>query len=211
VIPLNLAAYESAVFVFSDTASRATPLDRAGDEIADLSADWKVTFTAASRSISEHALADWTSDPATRFYSGEAVYERDFTLGKMPVGPLFLDVDGGAALTIPAKLKGPGMRAWYDPPVREAAIVFVNGRRVGSLWHPPYRLAVSGFVKPGQNHLVIKVYNTAINAWAALPPHDYKPLIAKYGDRFQMQDLDQVKPVSSGLLGTIRLVTGEAQ
>jgi len=54
---------------------------------------------------------------------------------------------------------------------------------------------------------VIKVYNTAINAWAALPPHDYQALIAKYGDRFQMQDLDQVKPVPSGLLGTIRLVT----
>ncbi len=52
---------------------------------------------------------------------------------------------------------------------------------------------------------MIKVYNTAINAWAALPPHDYKPLIAKYGDRFQMQDLDEVKPVPSGLLGTIRL------
>jgi hypothetical protein len=44
-----------------------------------------------------------------------------------------------------------------------------------------------------------------------VPPHDYKPLIAEYGDRFQMQDLDQVKPVSSGLLGTIHLVGGEAR
>jgi hypothetical protein len=102
------------------------------------------------------------------------------------------------------------MRAWYDSPVREAAIVFINDHRVGSLWHPPYRLAVTASLKQGQNHLVIKVYNTAMNAWASLPPHDYQPLIAKYGDRFQMQDLDQVKPVSSGLLGTIRLVTGEA-
>jgi hypothetical protein len=126
----------------------------------------------------------------------------------MPLGPAFLDIDGGTALAMPAGRTGPGMRAWYDPPVREAAIVFMNGRRVGSLWHPPYRLAVSGFLKPGQNRLVIKVYNTAINAWAALPPHDYQPLIAKYGDRFQMQDLDQVQPVSSGLLGSIRLVTG---
>ena len=71
------------------------------------------------------------------------------------------------------------------------------------------KLAVAGFLKQGQNRIVIKVYNTAINAWAALPPHGYKPLIAQYGDRFQMQDLDQVQPVSSGLLGTIRLVTGE--
>jgi hypothetical protein len=71
-------------------------------------------------------------------------------------------------------------------------------------------LPVAAFLKPGQNHLVIKVYNTAINAWAALPAHDYKPLIGKYGDRFQMQDLNQVKPVPSGLLGTIRLVSGAA-
>jgi alpha-L-rhamnosidase len=207
-IPVNLAAYESAIFVFSDTPSGVPAIDPPVAQIADLSADWNVTFTATNRSTSEHVLADWTDDPATRFYSGEAVYEREFTLSKMPVGPVFLDVDGGTALTMPAGRTGPGMRAWYDPPVREAAIVFMNGHRVGSLWHPPYRLAVSGFLKPGQNRLVIKVYNTAINAWAALPPHDYKPLIAKYGDRFQMQDLDQVQPVSSGLLGTIRLVTG---
>jgi hypothetical protein len=207
-IPVNLAPYESAIFVFSDTPSGAPALDPPGAQIADLSADWNVTFTATNRSTSEHILADWTDDPATRFYSGEAVYEREFTLSKMPLGPVFLDVDGGTALTMPARPTGPGMRAWYDAPVREAAIVFMNGRRVGSLWHPPYRLAVSGFLKQGQNRLVIKVYNTAINAWAALPPHDYKPLIAKYGDRFQMQDLDQVQPVSSGLLGTIRLVTG---
>jgi hypothetical protein len=206
-IPVNLAAYESAIFVFSNTASHVPSGDRPGIQIADLSADWRVTFTATNRSISEHVLADWMSNPGTRFYSGEAVYERDFTLSKMPLGAMFLEFDGGAALTMPAKLKGPGMRAWYDPPVREAAIVYINGRRVGSLWHPPYRLAVSGFVKQGQNRLVVKVYNTAINAWAALPPHDYQPLIAKYGDRFQMQDLDQVKPVPSGLLGTIHLVS----
>ena len=51
------------------------------------------------------------------------------------------------------------------------------------------------------------VYNTALNAWSALPPHDYAPLIAKYGDRFQMQDLNQVMPIPSGLLGGVRLVT----
>jgi hypothetical protein len=103
------------------------------------------------------------------------------------------------------------MRAWYDPPVREAAIIFVNGKRVGSLWHPPYRVDVHGALQPGQNQILIKVYNTAMNAWAALPPRNYKPLIARYGDRFQMQDLDQVSPVPSGLMGTVRLVAGEKQ
>ena len=206
-IPLSLAAYESATFVFSDTPSRGPVSAAAELQFADLSTDWKVTFTSTGKTISEPVLTDWTSDPATRFYSGEAVYERNLTLDKLPAGEIFLEVEGGAQVTQPTVRAGPGMRAWYDPPVRDAAIVTINGRRVGSLWHPPYRLPVAGFLKPGKNHIVIKVYNTAINAWAALPPHDYQPLIEKYGDRFQMQDLDQVKPAASGLLGTIRLVT----
>jgi hypothetical protein len=102
------------------------------------------------------------------------------------------------------------MRAWYDPPIREAAIVFINGQCVGSLGRPPYQLEVTSQLKSGQNHIEIRVYNTAINAWAALPPHDYKPLIAKYGDRFQMQDLDKVQPVPSGLLGKISIVNERA-
>ena len=192
----SLAPYESAIFVFSDEASHAIASPQPGAQIADLSAGWKVTFTGMRKTISADVPADWASDPSTRFYSGKAVYERSFAFRKVPGGPVFLQAEGGLPVTKPDVMKGPGMRAWYDPPVREAAVVFINGHRVGSLWHPPYRLAVGGFLKQGQNQVVIKVYNTAMNAWAALPPHDYKPLIAKYGDRFQMQDLDEVKPVS---------------
>ncbi len=211
VIPLSLAPYESAIFVFSDEPSHARALPQPGSQIADLSTGWKVTFSGIHKTIRGNVPGDWTGDPATRFYSGEAVYERAFSLSKVPDGAVFLEAEGGVPITKPEVIKGPGMRAWYDPPVREAAIVFVNGHRVGSLWHPPYRLTVGGFLKQGQNQIVIKVYNTAMNAWAALPPHDYKPLIAKYGDRFQMQDLDQVKPISSGLVGTVHLVSGAAQ
>jgi hypothetical protein len=206
-IPLSLAAYESAIFVFSDTPSRGPVPAAAELPFADLSTDWKVTFTSTGKTVSKPVLADWTSDPATRFYSGEAVYERNLTLDKLPAGEIFLEVEGGSPVAQPTVQTGPGMRAWYDAPLRDAAIVTINGRRVGSLWHPPYRLPVAGFLKPGKNQIVIKVYNTAINAWAALPPHDYQSLIEKYGDRFQMQDLDQVKPAASGLLGTIRLIT----
>jgi hypothetical protein len=98
------------------------------------------------------------------------------------------------------------MRAYFDPPIREAALVTVNGRDAGALWHPPYRLDISKLLKTGENHIEIHVYNTALNAWSALPPHDYKTLIAQYGDRFQMQDLDRVMPIWSGLLGPVHLI-----
>ncbi len=228
--PIHLAPYESRVFIFSDKPSASKPAVMATfSPIVDLSNDWKVVFTATGKSRDEHTLTDWTADSTTLHYSGEAVYSRDFTLPSVH-GEIFLAVDGGTALPgapnsppehpplgangLPDPLitrPGPGMHAYYDPPIREAALVVINGQSAGALWHPPYRLDVSKFLKTGQNHIEIRVYNTALNAWSALPPHDYKPLIAKYGDRFQMQDLQKVQPVSSGILGTIHLVTQEAQ
>jgi hypothetical protein len=227
-VKLDLAPYESRAFVFSGT--NQDPLNTAPAstrQVADLSSDWKVTFTGVGKTESEGALTDWTADSATLHYSGEAVYARDFSVGSNQGQAVYLEVDGGEALPMPRKpgdppvlmpnglpdprvtRTGPGMHAYYEPPVREGAIVFVNGQEMGALWHPPYRLDVSKALKAGTNHIEIHVYNTALNAWSAEPPHDYGPLKAKYGDRFQMQDLDQVKPVPSGLVGTIRLVEME--
>ncbi|HEY6412840.1 MAG TPA: glycosyl hydrolase, partial [Edaphobacter sp.] len=223
-VELDLAPYESRAFYFYmngvtgifDIAHGPT------QNLSDLSTDWSVTFTSTNKTETQTTLTDWATNPETKFYSGEAVYSRDFNLASVSNTPVFLEIEGGTAISaqplaqpepavgIPNPLvtrTGPGMRAWYDPPVREAAIVYINGQRAGSLWHPPYRLDVTHLLKPGQNHIEIRVYNTAINAWAALPPHDYKPLIEKFGDRFQMQDLDKVKPIPSGILGQIHLVT----
>jgi hypothetical protein len=242
--PLHLAPYESRVFIFSSTGPGAPAVSGHGTlksacdmdlpvsshdpySNLDISANWQLKFTATGKTESQPTLTDWTANPDTLRYSGEAIYSRDFTLQTTPHAPIYLQIEGGSANNpnppatqqaehntpgIPNPLvtrTGPGMRAWYDPPIREAAIVFVNGQRAGSLWHPPYRLDVSKLLKPGTNHIEIHVYNTALNAWSALPPHDYKPLIEKYGDRFQMQDLDQVKPIPSGILGQIHLVSDD--
>jgi hypothetical protein len=226
---VQLEPYESRVFIFSDTDPTAPRRsDDRQSQLADLSTDWRVTFVSTKETETEPTLTDWTTNPATLYYSGEAVYARDFKIETTPRNPVYLEVDGGKALPgspnsppeHPAlgpnglpdpriTRPGPGMHAWYDPPIHEGAIVFVNGQRAGSLWHPPYRLDVSKLVKPGENHIEIHVYNTALNAWSKLPPHDYKPLIEKYGDRFQMQDLDKVQPIPSGILGEIHLVTQE--
>jgi hypothetical protein len=236
---LYLAPYESRIFVFSGPTASSTPITYAAgahdtlpstEQLLDLSTDWRVTFTGTKDTETEPTLTDWTTNPATLYYSGEAVYARDFTINATPKNPIYLEVEGGKPLpgapTSPPEhpvlganglpdprvtRTGPGMHAWYDPPIHEAALVTINGQPAGALWHPPYRLDVSKLLKPGQNHIEIRVYNTALNAWSALPPHDYKPLIEKYGDRFQMQDLNKVQPIPSGILGTIHLVTENAQ
>ena len=225
-VELNLAPYESRAFVFAALPGRpGSKISAAAVSPIDLSTDWKVAFVGTGKTMQQTTLTDWTADPATKNYSGEVVYSRDFTLAAAPGSPLYLAVDGGAALPgapnsppehpvlgangLPNPLvtrTGPGMHAYFDPPIREAALVVINGTPAGALWHPPYRLDVTKLLKAGTNHVEIHVYNTALNAWASLPPHDYKPLIKKYGDRFQMQDLNKVEPISSGILGTIKLV-----
>jgi hypothetical protein len=232
-LPIHLAPYESRVFVFSSFQPAPKPAAAGRVTTMDISSEWKVTFPGIHKSVNEPTLTDWISDPSTLHYSGEAVYSRDVTMASAPTHPVYLEVSGGKPLPgapnpapegpapevlgpdgLPNPLitrTGPGIHAYYDPPIHEAALVTINGRPAGALWHPPYRLDVTKFLHPGVNHVEFHVFNTALNAWSALAPRDYGPLIAKYGDRFQMQDLNQVMPVSSGILGPIQLVTQETQ
>jgi hypothetical protein len=98
------------------------------------------------------------------------------------------------------------MQAWVDSPVRDAAVVFVNGQRAGSAWCPPYAVDVTPLLRPGPNLIRLDVANLAINHMAGRALPDYKLLNLRYGTRFEPQDMDKVQPVPAGLFGPIRLV-----
>jgi hypothetical protein len=228
-VAMTLAPYESRVFLFS--AAKLAPIQNNTHDsvVADLSADWKVTFSSTGKTQTMRSLTDWTADPHTLHYSGEVVYAHPVRLERVPSGAVVLSIEGGRPVANPRAApvpehalnakdglpdplvtrSGPGMRAWFDPPIRAAALLYVNGQPAGALWHPPYRLDVTKYMHAGDNLIELHVYNTLMNAWSAQPPHDYGPLKAKYGDRFQMQGLQDVIPVSSGLLGTVQLVSVE--
>ena len=74
------------------------------------------------------------------------------------------------------------------------------------MWCPPYSLVVTPLLQPGTNRLRIEVGNLAINFMSAHPLPDYRLLNLRYGVRFEPQDMDQIAPVDSGLLGPITLV-----
>ena len=95
---LSLAPYESRVFVFSHTPPPPAPAGTPSREITDLSSGWQVTFSGLGKSVAEPTLTDWTADPATKNYSGEAVYTRTFTLPTAPSAPVYLKIDGGSPL-----------------------------------------------------------------------------------------------------------------
>jgi hypothetical protein len=96
---------------------------------------------------------------------------------------------------------------WLEPPVREAAVVFVNGQRAGSVWCPPFSVDVSGLIRGGENSIRVEVSNTALNYMAGRRLPDYKLLNLRYGVRFEAQDMDKVQALPSGILGPVRLIT----
>jgi len=214
-IALELEPYGSRVVVFRRDAGSAT-LARARVVSAseELRSGWSVSFGGAGTSDPVDLPYSWAGDAARRFFSGAATYRLTVTppaAFRSPGGRAYLDfgeakpserepLPGGT-------LRGNSFAALVAPPIREAATVFVNGRRAGSLWAPPYRVDVTDLLRDGANEIRVDVYNTAINRLAEggrLP--DMKPVVDRYGQRTRLQDLDGLQPLPSGLLAPPRLV-----
>jgi hypothetical protein len=104
-----------------------------------------------------------------------------------------IDFGEGTPATVQERRSGNGMRAMLESPVREAAVVTVNGRPAGSVWRPPYELDVTGLLRPGENTIRVVATNLAINELAHQALSDYRALIQKYGDRFQDQDMTNLQ------------------
>jgi hypothetical protein len=217
-LALMLAPYESRVFILHDetadnTDARAELLppspETVEERLEDLSGGWTIRFGEGAAPQELTDLISWTEIAGKQFYSGEAIYSRSFTMGpeqgSSPASAIFIDFGAGTPFEDKRRPNANGILALLDPPIREAAVVFINGKRVGSLWHPPYRIGISKFIQPGENQIELHVYNTAINLLAGQPPRDYTALRAKYGRRFDPQDMDNLRPIPSGLFGPIRV------
>jgi hypothetical protein len=193
--------------------------DRAGGETArtarqsiELRSNWAVTL-GSTRSIGPVDLPyEWASTAEDRFFSGTATFRRTVDVPSHPPDErVVLDFGDGAPVgreALPGgTMRGNSFAALIAAPVREAATILLNGRRAGSIWAPPYRLDVTNAVRAGANDLRIDVYNTAINRLAEgghLP--DVGAVTERYGQRFRLQDVDNLQPIPSGILAVPRLV-----
>ena len=114
----------------------------------ELNAGWEVSFDPKWGGP-EHAkfaqLEDWSkrAEEGIRYYSGAAVYHRAFTLisRRLAGDRLFLDL---GKVDVMAEVK-------------------LNGRDLGVLWQPPFRVEVTDVVQLGENQLEVKVVNLWIN------------------------------------------------
>ena len=162
----------------------------------ELDGPWSVVFDErlpAPRRISLGRLASWTeqADRDLKFYSGTARYTLDFTA--------------------PAALIAHNLRLILDlGAVADIAELTLNGRDLGVLWKPPFRLDVTGAVRSGGNRLEVAVTNT----WRNRLIGDFgKPLgervtyvvpLLRKG-RPWLPGGPGVEPSPAGLLGPVRI------
>ena len=120
-------------------------------EVADLpapeeiSGPWEVIFPpklGAPDKVVFDKLMSWTdsSNGGVKYFSGTATYIKDFVLPKVFTG------DGRSCVLDLGDVKN-------------LAEVTLNGKNLGVLWQPPFRLDITEAMRPGDNHLEVKVTN----------------------------------------------------
>jgi hypothetical protein len=150
-IPISLEPWGAVFVVFSkptSQTSRKVP-DERQSQLFTVEGQWNVSFQpdrGAPASIILNKLISWSEsdDKGMRYFSGTARYTKS-----VDVRPEWL---------------GKGKHLWLDlGEVRNLAQVEVNGKSLGIVWHTPYKVDISGVVKPGINQLVVKVTNAWVN------------------------------------------------
>jgi hypothetical protein len=189
-LPLELGPCGSRFVVFREPAAQHPARSRRNDAgfetLKELGGPWTVSFDpkwGGPDSAEFDALDSWTtrSEPGIKFYSGRAVYQKDFEL---PVGPKDRSV-------------------WLNLGiVRELAEVKVNGQSCGVVWAPPFRVDISRALKPGANQLEVEV----VNFWPNRIIGDQSLPEAQRFTRTNIRKLTASTPLMpSGLLGPVRL------
>jgi hypothetical protein len=199
-VPLDLAERESVFVVFRNAAPapmrNAAPLIQT--TLATLNGPWRLAFPAhwgAPASVQIPELASWTSnlDPGVKYFSGTATYDKDVQTSASWFRPdqhLYLDLGK----------------------VRDIAVVTINGKSVGMVWAPPYRLDVTAALRPGINRLQISVTNEWTNRQIGdhlLPPE--KRVLPQIGQTGSGLFGGPQQPAESGLLGSVTLVAEHVQ
>jgi len=117
------------------------------ETVMDISKTWQAKFDTAYagplKPVTFNQLADWTTttDSLVKYYSGTAVYSKNFTFEGSRSDKIWIDLGDFSAI----------------------AQVKINGIDCGTLWTAPHRLEISQAIKTGDNLIEIAVTNTWAN------------------------------------------------
>ena len=116
---------------------------------SEVTGPWEIRFPkglGAPTSEIFPTLVSWTenADDGIKYFSGIATYYKEFEFSK--------------------DLNTENKQITFDlGEVRFLDDVYLNGKHVGILWHPPFRADISHAVKPGKNNLVVEIASTWSN------------------------------------------------
>jgi hypothetical protein len=190
-VPLHLDPAGSVFVIFrksTNIAERTLP-HTTSTTLTSVPGPWQVNFPpnwGAPAQITLDSLSSWTksSDTGVKFFSGTATYSKD-----IEVSADWLHAGGSVVLDLGA--------------VEEIAEVSVNGKPVGGvLWKPPFQADVTTALKPGTNHLEIRV----TNLWPNRMIGDEQPGVQKTYTFTDMKFYKADSPlIDSGLLGPVTI------
>jgi hypothetical protein len=115
----------------------------------ELSGPWKVQFPpnwGAPETATLEKLISWSDhkDTGVKYFSGTASYTK--------------------AINVPGNMLGKDRRLYLDlGKVQVMAQVKLNGKDLGVIWKPPFRVDITDAARPGDNSLEVKVANLWIN------------------------------------------------
>jgi hypothetical protein len=192
-VPLQLAPFGSVFVVFREPSARH-PATRGVNHasyrpVATLEGSWEVRFDpkwGGPDSLEFAALGSWTerAEPGIRFYAGTATYRKTFAAPAGSEAGLWLDLGR----------------------VRELAEVKLNGRSLGVLWAPPFRVDATPALQPGANTLEVEV----VNFWPNRVIGDQSLPAERRLTRTNIRKLTPETPLmESGLMGPVRLLWEE--
>ncbi|MDQ8192823.1 glycosyl hydrolase [Coraliomargarita sp. SDUM461004] len=215
---IELQAFESIIVVrLADNKAIEAPQVLATTEALShemvLDQAWTLSFPVSGHSRALKKLQPWTDFSEYQSFSGEAVYSHSFNIKEAPKpeATVLLSFDDSIAQTphrTQPDRRNTGFSVYLDSPIMDAAIVFINGKKVGTLFAPPYKVDITQAIVAGQNQLEIKVYNRLVNQLSHQVLYDFSAVHAQYGQRFDgIQDVESYRTESSGLKGTVKIQT----
>jgi hypothetical protein len=189
-VPLHLDPRGSVFVVFRrPTHKVARPSLKPKETLlTKIAGSWMVKFPpdgGAPAQIRLDSLQSWThsKDAGVKYFSGTATYIRDIT-----VPASWMRSNAGVVLDLGV--------------VKEIAEVSVNGKSLGILWLPPFRVDMKEALKTGKNHIEIKI----TNLWPNRMIGDQQPGVTKPYTFAIIKPFDKDSPLlESGLLGPVRV------
>jgi hypothetical protein len=155
-VELELDPADSVFVVFRKPTEQAEKVSPKIEyrEVGKITGNWTVTFDPAfgpkeAQTFAELVAWNEHSNEDIKYFSGTAAYRKTIQVSD-PNEELYLDLGD----------------------VQIMARVLVNGKDLGVLWKPPFRVNLSGALRKGKNELEVRVTNLWVNRLigdAALP------------------------------------------